>query len=320
MKTVPTYLLVPAAVVGFAIAWVVKPEAAPEVNETSVAAPEVAEVAPPPRASDREDSPRIRSDSPAVARHYEDLSPEQKQAMEDAQELMANQMRERNEKRIADLVTRLGLDAGQEARLREFFDKRTDFMTRMSEPGDTTDVMSLMEEVSAESMDQLMEELLSESQAQAYEEFRTEERSRKVESAALMRLASLGQQVRIRPEQRDAVYDIIFEESGEMVDRQESSGEGAMYEMFDTGYGANLALVTDDLYSFEDAGELMELGADGEYDEAAIRSKMKEAMLAKIEAKVDRFEGVLDAEQLEEYRDSLEAKASTMFGAMELIE
>ena len=209
---------------------------------------------------------------------------------------MQEQQTKRHEERIAKLVDKLGLDASQEAKLRDYFKQQAE-ATKVT-VGDDGKSVQMTQRNDGKSLDDFLKDLLTDSQEQDYTKMKETERDQRVEARTLREMASLTQAVELRPEQRDAVYAILQEQArgdesapgpkmlnaGMLAPPMEAGGEGSS---------------VDAVMSFRMAGS----DAFGS-DESAIE-QARQPHQAQIDEKVNSMSGVLDEKQLEQYRASL---------------
>ena len=218
---------------------------------------------------------------------------------------MQEQQDKRNEARIANLVAKLGLNGQQEAKLREYFDKQTPKMsvtTGLDGKGVMVD-RKLPEKT--QSLDDFMKDLLGGGQAEDYAKLKEAELNQKIEGRALREMSSLAQAVDLRPEQRDAVYEILQNDARNTVGK-EGGAEG--FEGF--GFAAHV-----EVGDTTEIGRVMTLKVEGDNAPSAedMMSRMRDQHQARIDGMVDRMNGVLDAGQLAQYRAGLE-QGSLMLG------
>jgi|GEM_PF-4470261 len=317
MKTVPSWFLVPAVAVGFGLAWLAKPETATPPEASPGPGSKVARDRPAEPPEGRGTGGKVQARSIVVGGDASERSPEMREAQDRMATAMDERQRQQDEKRIAELVAALGLDAGQEAELRAFFDKRRRAMTGMWGGGDPEKAMEAMK---PSQLDEMLGELLSPEQQRAYDELKETQRGREVDALALRDLASMTRAVDLRPDQRDAVYEILHQDAGERIDRRAESGQGAMMSVMGDGVAFEM---NDELFDFGEtmeelgrqAGEELGPSAGEAPDEQVMIRRMREAMQQRIDRQVARFEGVLDEAQLAKYRGSLESRSS-FFDAM----
>lgn len=112
---------------------------------------------------------------------------------------------EADEKMIADLVKTLALNSTQEQQIREHL------ATNREEHGYHYNSLMRGGVKSAEDdMDTFLETILSDNQKALYAKDKGDTRLRKVESAALKELANLNEIVKLREDQKDAVFKTIY--------------------------------------------------------------------------------------------------------------
>ncbi|WP_035611433.1 hypothetical protein [Haloferula sp. BvORR071] len=221
----------------------------------------------------------------------------------------------RSEARIAALTEKLGLDAGQQAKLREYFEK-TNPATTITKAGDGKGIKIESKSTdSPGSLEDVMKNLLSADQSEKYEEMKETERNQKIEARTLREMASLTQAVELRDDQRQAVYDILEKQArtdvegggaGSLAIGGLMAGVAPVIEFSDLGGGAAIggATVTSNV-------DVMAIKADGgpeggNIDHEATMKQMEEQRKASVDNKVNSLAGVLDASQLAKYRQSLE--------------
>ncbi len=223
---------------------------------------------------------------------------------------MENSQRKKDDREIAELVEKLGLDAGQQAKINAFYEKKRAALAGMMS-GDS-DQMPDFKAMGNGPLEDLMAATLSDEQAKTYAELKATERGKKIESQALKDLAKLNGMIDLRPEQKDAVYQILYDDAGSKVDLAAKSGMGGMMSMMGSDFGVDLDM---DSVGLHDSVYLAEDNANTSGDAAGVIEKMRASQREKINAQVKRMEPVLDAKQLEAYREHLEAKGS-MFDSM----
>lgn len=224
---------------------------------------------------------------------------------------MKEHQAKRNDARIATLTEKLGLDANQQAKLREYFDKRNPATTvTKGEGGKGIKVESKMSD-SPGALDDFMKDLLSADQEGKYDQLKETEQNQKVEARTLREMASLTQAVELREDQRQAVYEILEKQARTDVE----SGSGMSGGLFMSGaapvielaggVGAATEVTSNvDMMAFKMDGPG---GAEGaNIDQAEIMKEMDRQRETSINNKVNSLSGVLDASQLAKYRQSLE--------------
>lgn len=206
---------------------------------------------------------------------------------------MQEQQTKRREERIAKLVEKLGLDASQEAKLRDYFKKQAD--PTVAYDGKS---VQMTQRNDGPSLDDFLKDLLSDSQEQDYEKMKQAENEQRIEARTLRDMASLTQSVELRPEQRDAVYAALQEQT-----RNEESSPGP--KMFGAGMITPPMELGGAGSSVDTVMSLRFAGPEGsEPDQSAIEQAQQQRQ-AQIDEKVNRMSGVLDEKQLDQYRASL---------------
>lgn len=205
------------------------------------------------------------------------------------------QQEKRNESQIAKLVEKLGLDAAQEARLREFFKKKdAEMSVNVGEDGNS---VRMHHKPSGDSLDSFLKDLLPEHQQSTYEQMKQTELAQKTEAKALRDMASLTLAMELRPEQRDAVYAVLEEQA-----RNETSQGGAM-PMLEGSLLPPVDLLagsgSESVIAFESTGS-----GDAPNEQAVAEARQRKE--AELDAKVNRMSGILDERQLSDYRSYLQ--------------
>lgn len=303
-----------ALLVGVGIGWLVKPagETAPTATqvsrETKIERPQPAVAASEATAPDHgRTKPAVRT---LAMGSGQEIPKEAREMQDKMATAMADSQRKKDDRQIAELVEKLGLDAAQQAKLTAFFEKRRAAITGMfSGDGSTPPDFKAMGD---DQLDKLMAATLTADQGKTYAALKEAERNKKVESQALKDLAKLNSMIDLRPDQKDAVYQILCEDAGTKVDNAAKSGMGGMMAMMGGDLGVDLDMDTLGIHdSIQVVGEEGAPATDG----ASIRERILEQQQKRTDAQVKRMESVLDAKQLEAYRERLETKGS-MFGSM----
>jgi len=212
------------------------------------------------------------------------------------------QQEKRNEAQIAKLVEKLGLDAAQEAKLREFFKKKGEEMS--VNVGDDGNSVRMHHKPSGDSLDSFLKDLLPDQQEAAYEEMKQTEQAQKVEAKALRDMASLTLAMELRPEQRDAVYAVLEAQAREEAEKGGAKGLEGM-AMLPTMDLVTSSPGTESVIEFQSAG------AGDEATEQAL-AEARQRRDAELEAKVNRMNGVLDERQLADYRSYLQQQPAML--------
>ncbi len=305
-------------VVGMGIGWVAKPSGA-ATTETTAGPVEVADAASRPHrpAAAERDDPSLaakiaeRPSETESIRGLEDLDPEMRRQIEEAQEkqaqLMKRGLQSKFDLRIARLVESLGLDAGQEKLLRDYVENRLEGIDASTLGGMSgmPDEEKLAELAALLRGDGIVDELsphLNDEQRDSLDAVTERERRNSVEARALKQLSRLQGTLDLDETQRDEVYGVLMEDADSWLDRQ-SDADFVMREMMST-MGVEMELGDMDMSA------MMEMHhAD---DPAEVMQQMREEMARQREAKVERLSGILDEDQLDRYRQSLENQGGMM--------
>lgn len=307
-------ILVLAIILGVGIGWLIKPgpetSASTEATKGKIPTREVAQ--PAVTASSNNDS-RDEESAPApkvqtqtmVFGNGKELTAAEKAMQDQISKAMTDRQEKVDERKIKALIEKLGLDGDQEAALRGYFsDQRNNIAGLFSGKSSSASSMSNLSETK---LDDLMAEVLSDEQKETYEEVKVAEREKKVESRALKDLAKLNGIIDLRPEQKDAVYEVLYEDAGSKVDKAAESGISAFGSLMSGGMGVSM-----DLDMTEMHGALV--GDDGAGGGKPSAEAFKQAQEKRIDDRVGRLSEVLDEGQLQNYRESLESQGS-VFGS-----
>ena len=210
--------------------------------------------------------------------------------------------------RISKLVAQLNLTPEQEAALRKAAEESPGDVSAMTS-GDF-DPSKLAELSGNGTFDEALAEILTDEQKEEHEAVKTRELANKVEAKALKDLAKLSS-LDMTQEQKDAAYDVLYKQAEESTGN--NSAESGILSMVTDGLGIELDI---------DAGDLGVAGTvipDSNGDEAPrnpqdMMKRMQENRQKKIDQKVEALRPVLDDNQLEQYRKSLEIKNNGIRG------
>lgn len=290
--------------VGIGIGWFFK-SASNDANTASAGDPWKSEIMAHPAAPEAGIAPGLSTgrsgESPAGKSHArppkEDKQDFAKLALDATtkhlMDTMQEQQTKRREERIAKLVEKLGLDASQEAKLRDYFKKQAD--PTVAYDGKS---VQMTQRNDGASLDDFLKDLLSDSQEQDYEQMKQAENEQRIEARTLRDMASLTQSVELRPEQRDAVYAALQEQT-----RNEESSPGPKI------FGAGMITPPMELggagSSVDTVMSLRFAGPEGSEPDQNAVDQAQQQRQAQIDEKVNRMSGILDEKQLEQYRASL---------------
>jgi hypothetical protein len=311
--------------IGIAIGWVAKP--GPE-------APEVASLDPGSNAPQKitrsttaptPDSPGQKSERPQITSRTVviggdgDMSEEDRNRIEKYQDqrekMMIERQRKKFDRQITDLVAKLGLDANQEAAVRKLYDERLegmDGLMGMESMGDPKKMKEISELLRGEGLDEELASLLSEDQLEAYQQMKAEERGRKMDAKALKDLSKLTGVLALNPDQKDAVYEVLYEQAAERIDNPSDAsvimglsmeGMGFEFDVDDSGIGAAFDMQ-------------MSAGDGEEIDQEAMMKNFQERATQRIDDKVNLLSDILDEDQTTRYREHLESRNQGLFGGV----
>jgi len=303
---------------GFSAGWLAKPNTA--TTETTQTNKQSKRSSTTTASSSEKPNPRTRHRSQAEVKTVtsdDELDPETKKRIEEAQErqkkIMSEQLGKKFNLKIATMVKELGLDATQEKALRAFFDKQIDLlsssnpMENMSDP----DSMKMMAAaMRGDGLDDYMKDFLSEEQMEGLDTFQKRQQKNKIEGKALKDLSTIQQVLDLSDDQRDAVYNVLVEDAEKSIANQSDANVVMGGMMKSMGLDMDMGEM--------DMGSLMALESpqnEEKVDKASIITKMKDDRAKKIDTKVERMASVLDDAQLKQYRNHLESKGA-MFNMM----
>jgi len=257
---------------------------------------------------------KLKSELRAPKEKLKDVLPAADEHLEQIMANMKEQHTKRSEAKIAELTEKLGLNASQQAQLREYFDKRNPATTVTKGEGGRGIKIESKSSDTAGSLDDLMKDLLTADQSSKYEEMKQTEQNRKIEARTLRELASLTQAVELREDQRQAVYEILEKQARTDVDSGAGgfamaggllAGAAPAIEFADIGgaaISAGSVATNVDVMAFQ-----ADDGPEGRsIDHGEAMRQLEQRRKAELDAKVNSLSGVLDASQLAKYRQSLE--------------
>lgn len=232
------------------------------------------------------------------------------------QKAMVDRQRKKFDARIAKLVADLGLDAGQEEKLKKFFGDRIEEITEKMKNGKQADFSGMKELAGllrGEGLDDQLGQILSAEQQQEYEAMKENERVTKLDSKALKNMAKVSEVVGLRPDQKEAVYDLLYEDAEKEMDANKDAN--TFMSVFTEGMG--IEIDTDSIGISEAMQIKMETAEQGApQDPNAWMKTLRDSQQRRIDEKVERLSPVLDEQQLGQYRSHLEAKSTGLFGGM----
>lgn len=310
-------------IIGAAAGWFAKPNttpaeavvgASPEPASSSSGAGVVM-----PSSGIRSESPSKAGARPAKADPPESASQSHRvvidgadaKAMQDRwHKQMIEQTKHKAERKVAELARKLGLDANQTAKLQAYFDDKLAALAGGGED-DFRGMRELGKLLKQDSVDAALADILSDEQALAYEEMKTNEHNRKVESRALKDLAKINTVLDLSQDQKDAVYDILYEDAGKKVDANRDTGAFMALSM--NGEGIDIDLEDLGLTGVDGTLEIPNPEDGGKVD---WKKAMQERNQRRIDQQVERVAPALTEEQTTQYREHLESKSGGLLGGV----
>jgi hypothetical protein len=130
-------------------------------------------------------------------------------------------MQQQVEMQVGALKLRLGLTAEQEAAVRDvlgrYFGRGADAASKMMEGKMSKDELRKLH-MTPQDLDAELKEIFSPEQQTAYEEYQVEQRRNQAEMMANVQLAQMQGMLQLREEQKDAVFDVLFEQAEKQLD------------------------------------------------------------------------------------------------------
>lgn len=214
--------------------------------------------------------------------------------------------------RLDQLLSKLDLDEAQLAQIEAFFQQEVSSYEEVSqklfrgEVDDAQDLEALKNLSNLSGLSEAFEEILTPEQLEVYEVLEREEKQERVESSALRKLAGLQTGLDLTDEQKDAVYEVLYDEAEESVNYTSVTGEimsglGAQSILDSSGMG--------EFMSFSESPEARSGGGEG--------GDIYERFL---ESKTSRFTGIFTDEQQASYRERLEQQIAPIRAQAALLE
>lgn len=298
MKSIP--LIASAAIaLGFSLGWGLKPGPAPTPEDAGAAhRPERPRSRPPqPWASEDPGNHSRKTSVRPVTRTDADETTQTEESLVAA---VTAEGQERDESLIAEWVEALDLSADQEAQLRQHFAERRESIAHRIKEGDTSDAPDL---ISTDGLDEFFADQLDAGQEELYQQKKDANRLRKVESRALRELARLNEAIELGPEQRDAVYELLYDEANGMTSDTPTAAK-------DSKDGTGIGLKAGDL---EHSGGQKPMAPAAGF---ATDQELQELWQAETEKQIEQLAGILDPAQLAAYRQYLDSRQGFLLGAV----
>lgn len=306
--TIP--LLFTAIAMGFAAGWLAKP-AVPA--STAATTPEHArsstrsESRPTAEVADKQRSSSRTSVKVAGGKAADEMDPEMKKAMEDAErkqkEMVRKKLKKQNDLRIAAMVRELGLNPEQEKSLRAFYDQQLEQIMSVDTEKIVSDpdaIKSLAAAMRGDGLNDYMKDKLDVDQQEALVAMQERQHKNKIEGRAMKTLAKLQQSLDLTKEQENEAYAILSKDAESQLEAQTDEDFVMRGYMETMGMGSMMG--DDDLGSMIKFQQAMQDGGDPK----DIIKQVKESRQAEVERKVELMSPVLNDGQLKQYRGQLE--------------
>jgi hypothetical protein len=319
MKSPSALFLLAGLILGFTIAWIVKPDPKSSIHEQASAADTSNNSGNSVRLSNLPTSPRLpRADHSKTTNRddSETTYATRDQAIANEKAGFHKRLIQTSDIRIQKLVAELGLDASQEAELRRFFDQRTEKVSLMwSEDGEVL-AKDMIEALKPSHLDELMTKILSAEQRKSYRQLIDGEIGQGADSLTLAKLAAIPSSLELQPEQREAIYKIYYEESGKWYRGSYEAGNLTFSEHHRPTQSATMMALMQSTY---DTSGVFKGISDAEKQEMQSWDQYRiseEAYRRKNEQQVERLEGILNEQQLKQYRESLNIQTEALLESM----
>ncbi len=318
MKSNSAIFLAVGLAAGFAFAWVLKPapktiiQDPPDVSSRTKGSDSPFKVSDRTSGDPAEPITKLLRSKPSDA----EIAAEEKESNERYSRQQGERLRGEDEQRITKLTSAMNLAPWQVEKLEKYLNDRRAKVVEISKENDDTTFDKVTEILDPKHFDSMLKELLTPEQAELYGDNKTKERDTKVDSASLAKLAAFNSAVDLRPEQRDAIYEVLYADAARQVDKKAESdrknGLDSYPGVFDPGD------YTDgrDIFDFSDSGEITRIYDSARNDPESIKKGIKALVDKRIEERLGQFSGILDQSQLDQYRADLKKTANTTYGGM----
>ncbi len=318
MKSNSVIFLAVGLAAGFAFAWVLKPalkttvQDPPDVPSGTKGSVSPFKVSDRPSGVPADPGTKLLEKKPSDA----DIVAEEKESNERFSSQQDERIRGEDEQQIRKLSSAMNLAPWQVERLGKYLNDRRAKVAEIYRTNDDTTFDKVSEILDPELFDSMLKELLTPEQAELYLENKTKERDTKVDNASLAKLAAFNSAVDLRPDQRDAIYEVLYADAASQVDKKAESDRKNKLR-FNTGI-FNPSDYTDgrDIFDFSNSGEITRIYDSAGDDPESIKKGIKALVDQRIEERLGRFSSILDQSQLEQYRADLKKKANTIYGGM----
>jgi hypothetical protein len=311
-------------VLGMAIGWSVKPDAAAPkaVESPPAAAVTKPSAAPPVQVAAAEIPPpgkralRVPTVKTPADEADEEVKKQAAHIQGEMTKLMTGRQRAKFENYIQRISDNVDLTEPQKASLTAWLDKSMEKLGEMdfTNPESLSGITDLVEGMSEKALDDQLATSLTEKQKEAFDAFKEKEFQTKVDSSALKRLSQLQSVVDFEEGQRDEVYKILSEAAGERIRREQEKPDPSA--MFTEGMGIDMDPYDLGLQQAMSESMTENALAGEKMDSKLAAQAMRETIDKRIDEKVEQLRPVLNDKQLEQYRTELKTKGLGVFGTV----
>jgi hypothetical protein len=230
------------------------------------------------------------------------------------EEMFFGRQKKSHENLLADLARKLNLNEEQKGQLAKVLDDRLEeFRSKMKEaeeakgenPMAQLDQMKVMGAlIRGEGLRESMAEFLSDEQLAAYDAHKEKEWGRQVESRAYKDLAKINSVLELSDAQKDQVYEVLYEDAGAKMEANRDVQ--AFMGMLSGQIGVEIDVGDDGMGDMMEFGMMAEGGGE-DFNPQEMMRQMQERRAARNAEKLARMEPILDDQQLERYREHLQA-------------
>jgi hypothetical protein len=318
MKSNSAIFLAVGLAAGFAFAWVLKPapktiiQDPPDVSSRTKGSDSPFKVSDRPSGDPADPGTKLLGKKPSDA----EIAAEEKESNERFSGQQDERMRGEDEQRIKKLSSALDLAPWQVEKLGKYLNDRRAKVAEISRNYDDTTFDKVTEILDPKHFDSMLKELLTPEQAELYLENKNKELGGKVDSASLAKLAAFNSAVDLRPEQRDAIYEVLYADAASQVDKKAESDRKNGLDSYPGAFDPSEYTDGRDIFDFSDSGEITRIYDSAGDDPESIKKGIKALVDQRIEERLGRFSGILDQSQLDQYRADLKKKANIIYGGM----
>lgn len=225
MKSNSAIFLAVGLAAGFAFAWVLKPAPKTIIQDPPDVSSRTKGSNSPFKVTDRTSGDHAEPKTKLLRKKPSDaeIAAAEKESNERYSRQQDERMRGEDEQRIKKLSSAMNLAPWQVERLEKYLNDCRAKVVEISRTNDDTTFDKVTEILDPKLFDSMLKELLTPEQAELYGEKKTKERDTKVDSASLAKLAAFNSAVDLRPDQRDAIYEVLYADAARQVGKKAES-------------------------------------------------------------------------------------------------